>query len=312
MRHDYHVHGEVCRFLPMMAVRQEKGHWSKVRPVFDYRSLNDTVESIQVARHHCVPHICVNGDRLARIVLFRTYTRPTCRYTWIQCSGCIRPSVGPRGEVYLLTLLGFGQTIMTAIVEWIMSADPDIHKAASNYIDDILIRKDVVSIEQVRGHFWAWGLETKKAEHLGSTAVRVLGLSISPELCWSPDKQLPGVNGEPLTGRQLHRILGEWVGHLPVVSWLQVACGFLQCCTSLEGTEWDAPTMRKVQDAAELIKISGDPAKGKWLVDPEAPINVWVDASSLAVGVMLEVGGHVIEDAAWLRPSDDSAHINLG
>ena len=65
--------------------------------------------------------------------------------------------------------------------------------------------------------------------------------------------------------------------------------------------------MCRLRDAAELLKNWGDPAKGDWLVNSEASINVWVDASSIAVGVVLEVNGNVIEDAAWLRPGNDSA-----
>ena len=37
---------------------------------------------------------------------------------------------------------------------------------------------------------------------------------------------------------------------------------------------------------------------------------VWVDASSLASGVAVEIGGHIVEDASWLRKKD-SCHINL-
>ena len=40
-------------------------------------------------------------------------------------------------------------------------------------------------------------------------------------------------------------------------------------------------------------------------------LNVWVDASSLAIGVLLEKNGAAIEDACWLRPTNDAAHINL-
>ena len=37
---------------------------------------------------------------------------------------------------------------------------------------------------------------------------------------------------------------------------------------------------------------------------------MWVDASSVALAIVLEVGGHVVEDASWLRP-EDASHINL-
>ena len=38
---------------------------------------------------------------------------------------------------------------------------------------------------------------------------------------------------------------------------------------------------------------------------------MWVDASSLALGIVIEVDGHVVEDASWLRSEDSSSHINM-
>ena len=50
--------------------------------------------------------------------------------------------------------------------------------------------------------------------------------------------------------------------------------------------------------------------KGRWdVVGEEA--TVWVDASSLALGIVIEVDGHVVEDASWLRSEDSSSHINM-
>ncbi|MCH9663309.1 MAG: aspartyl protease family protein [Gammaproteobacteria bacterium] len=319
VRHDHNMHGEVQRFIPMMAVRQEKGCGSKVRPVFDYRLLNSTIEShpggatpLCAARLRQWRQL---GAKRAVLDLRKAYLQ-----VFVDPDLWLHQAICWRGEVYLLTHLGFGLTcapaIMTAIVEWVLAANPSIFKAASNYIDDIFVCEDLVSVDHVCSHFSAWGLVTKEPEHLGNTAVHVLGLSVDSQFCWSRDKQLPDINGEPLTCHQVHQILGEWVGHFPVVSWLRVASGFLQRCTASDDVAWDAPvsaaTMCRLQDAAELLKNWGDPAKGDWLVDPAAPINVWVDASSLAVGVVLEVCGNVIEDAAWLRPRNDSAHINLG
>ena len=53
-----------------------------------------------------------------------------------------------------------------------------------------------------------------------------------------------------------------------------------------------------------------DPTKGDWCVQGDE-LNVWVDASSLAIGVLLEKDGAAIEDACWLRPTNDAAHVNL-
>ena len=38
---------------------------------------------------------------------------------------------------------------------------------------------------------------------------------------------------------------------------------------------------------------------------------VWCDASIIATGVLLEIGGVVAEDAAWLRKKGDYGHINI-
>ena len=53
-----------------------------------------------------------------------------------------------------------------------------------------------------------------------------------------------------------------------------------------------------------------EPAKIDWCMQGDE-LNVWVDASSLAIGVLLEKNGAAIEDACWLQPMNDAAHINL-
>ena len=55
----------------------------------------------------------------------------------------------------------------------------------------------------------------------------------------------------------------------------------------------------------------GDPVKGKWCVNNSGSGRVWCDASSLAIGVCLEIDGAIVEDSTWLRKQGDGAHINL-
>ena len=38
---------------------------------------------------------------------------------------------------------------------------------------------------------------------------------------------------------------------------------------------------------------------------------VWCDASSIALGVIIQIAGTTVEDAAWLRKRDDFNHINV-
>ena len=47
-----------------------------------------------------------------------------------------------------------------------------------------------------------------------------------------------------------------------------------------------------------------------WYIAGEE-INSWVDRSSLAMGLMLENPGAILEDACMLRPINDAQHINL-
>ena len=54
-----------------------------------------------------------------------------------------------------------------------------------------------------------------------------------------------------------------------------------------------------------------DPVKGFWHVDRNAPVVIWTDASSVAMGVVVEVGNVIVEDACWLRKATDCLHINV-
>ena len=60
-----------------------------------------------------------------------------------------------------------------------------------------------------------------------------------------------------------------------------------------------------------IVRVKkSDPAGGDWCVQGKE-INIRVDASSLAIGVLLEKNGAVIEEACLLQPMNDAAHINL-
>ena len=53
-----------------------------------------------------------------------------------------------------------------------------------------------------------------------------------------------------------------------------------------------------------------DPAQREWYVNEEE-INVWVDVSSLASGLLLEKDKAAFEDMCWLPPANDAWHISL-
>ena len=68
--------------------------------------------------------------------------------------------------------------------------------------------------------------------------------------------------------------------------------------------------MRIVKELVDEVQCS-DPIKGPWSVSKTEEGTVWCDASSLALGVAVEIGGVIVEDAAWLRKKEDFNHINV-
>ena len=115
---------------------------------------------------------------------------------------------------------------------------------------------------------------------------------------------LSEVTFEPLglTKRGLFSWCGKLVGHYPVAGWLRLQCSFLKrmgCSGS-----WDAPVGKTVSNlASELM--------ARVQQDPNGVVTVWTDASSVGIGVVLEVDGRVVEDASWLRKEADHSHINV-
>ena len=67
--------------------------------------------------------------------------------------------------------------------------------------------------------------------------------------------------------------------------------------------------VRSFLDEVQTRVARCDPAGGRWDVSGEKA-DVWVDASSIAIGVVLTVDGEVVEDASWLR-STEVTHINM-
>jgi transposase InsO family protein/ribonuclease HI len=80
------------------------------------------------------------------------------------------------------------------------------------------------------------------------------------------------------------------------------------------GGSWDTPVSGVVSFlAGELLKRAEreDPVRGAWHVNSGGSVTVWTDASSLGMGVALEVDGSIVEDASWLRKESDHSHINV-
>ena len=46
-------------------------------------------------------------------------------------------------------------------------------------------------------------------------------------------------------------------------------------------------------------------------MSPHGAVTVWTDASSLGLGVALEVNGSIVEDMSWIRKESDHLHITV-
>ena len=310
--------GPVMGIIPLLAVVQPTK--DKVRPVMDYRELNGFVEC-----HTGDDEVAVCSDKVRKwrqlqgelkvVDLKSAYLQiHVARDLWKY------QVVRYKGSTYALTRLGFGLScaprIMTMILGKVLSLDPRIREATDHYIDDIVVRESVVSAQKLREHLARYGLVTKEPESLDGG--RLLGIALSR----APDGHLRMSRGTALaefelvqanlTKRGLFSLCGRLVGHYPVAGWLRPHCSFLKrlgCSGS-----WDEPIESNVRAlATELLSRAQqqDPVRGRWAVNPRGRITVWTDASSLAIGVAIEVDGDIVEDASWLRKKSDHLHINV-
>ena len=145
---------------------------------------------------------------------------------------------------------------------------------------------------------------------------RVLGLNVWGErntLYWKRGNEIPTMPCA-VTRRNVFSLCGKLVGHLPIGGWLRVAVGYIKRRVTEITTRWDEeveddPLEMMITEVLTRVRRE-DPARGEWCVEG-CDFNVWVDASSLATGVLLERNGIAVEDACWLRPEKDPQHINL-
>lgn len=315
VEYDEEKHGVVNGLIPLMAAKQPNKP-KKVRPVMDYRELNRWVKSNPGVE----PAIC--QEKLRR---WRSDGTNAClldlrkAYLQVHIDESLHryQVVKFQGKAYVMTRMGFGlcvaPKIMSRILDKVLSLEHDVADGTDHYIDDIWVNTDRVAVEKVRTHLQKYGLEAKDPEPIENA--RVLGLRVSGSdggvYRWQRDGAIPEV-GKVVMRRELFSICGKLVGHYPVAGWLRTACSYVRRLTNKTG--WDERVCPKAEMIVrEIVRRVNeqDPVKGEWAVRKEGGCTVWCDASSLAIGVCLEVNGKVIEDGAWLRKEDDGAHINV-
>ena len=307
--------GPAKGLIPMMAVIQEAKE--KVRPVMDFRELN-----LYIDAHTREADVCAHkvrewrrrGVHVAMVDLRKAYLQ-------IRVKKELWPyqTVRFEGRHYCLTRLGFGLNVaplvMKAVLNKVLEQDEEVRAGTSAYVDDILVNEDVVSTQKVMAHLHTYGLETKPPER-ADNGMRVLGMHVWKDgdvLRWKRHGTIEDDVTEELTRREVFSLCGKLVGHYPVCGWLRAAVGYVKRRASQSTTRWDdVATDPVVVTCLREVMVrlkTDDPVRGRWDVVGKSA-TLWVDASMLAYGATLEVGGEVIEDASWLR-KECTSHINM-
>ena len=301
--------------IPMMAVIQEAKE--KVRPVLDYRELNRHIDA-----HTREADVCAHktrewrrrGTSVAMVDLSKAYLQ-------LRVKKELWPyqTVKFGGQHYCLTRLGFGLNVaplvMKAVLNKVLEQDERVRAGTSAYVDDILVDERMVSAERVVAHLNDYGLETKPPERV-IDGMAVLGMYVRQDgdvLRWTRRGPLADETKMRMTRRDVYSLCGKLIGHYPVCGWLRAAVGYIKRRASQSTARWDdvvvdEELMTCMEEVVMRLKTD-DPVRGRWDVVGESA-TVWVDASMLAYGAVVEVGGETIEDASWMR-KECTSHINM-
>ncbi|XP_065182549.1 uncharacterized protein LOC135813378 [Sycon ciliatum] len=311
--HDADVHGPPGAILPLIAKCQEHKASTPVRPVLDYRGLN------QLIRNHpgCNTPVCGEklrswrqaGDNFHILDIRKAYLQVRLDPSLARFQTVIY-----KGKPYVMMRMGFGLGIapklMSLIVQYVTGPYPTV----DSYVDDLFVPDDLVTT--VEDEMVKFGLPTKPAECLRSA--RVLGLQLHSSndvLQWRRRTDVDLCCPASPTKRDVFRWCGRLLGHNPVCSWLRPYTSYLKrLADSLTPGGWDAKVPPEVVSLCQELsgRVEGeDPVHGAWSAPPAAQWSVWCDASNIATGIVVQCGADVIEDACWLRPKDDRTHINV-
>ena len=178
---------------------------------------------------------------------------------------------------------------MTAIMSAIRQQDEAVRQATSSYIDNIFVNEGILFAQAVKEHFESFRLMCKEPEHLRDGA-KVLGLRMSGSkegLRWRRSGDVPGVPSN-ITRWSVFSVCGKLVDHYPMCGWLRVAVAAIKRHATSISSGWDDEVHNAALQSMLTETVTrvthDDPVQGNWCVDANE-FTVWVDASSLALGV---------------------------
>ena len=143
--------------IPLMAViKQNK---QKVRPVLDYRELNDHVDPFTARADICTEKLIEwrrAGSNISVLDLYKAYLQVRVHQSlWSY------QTVLFSGRGYCLTRKGFclnvEPSITQTIVDAILTKDKRMQRATSAYIDDVYVDERIVPAARVKEHLSSFG-----------------------------------------------------------------------------------------------------------------------------------------------------------
>ena len=152
--------------IPLMAVIQQNKQ--KVRPVLDYRELNDHEDPFTTRADICTEKLREwrrAGSNVSVLDLRKAYLQVRVHQSlWSY------QTVLFKGRRYCLTRMGFGlnvaPSIMQTLVDAILTKDKRIQRARSAYTDDVYVDESIVPAARVKEHLSSFGLLSKELERL--------------------------------------------------------------------------------------------------------------------------------------------------
>ncbi|KRY45017.1 hypothetical protein T03_16340 [Trichinella britovi] len=278
--YDESEHGPPKGLLPLMAKPAIQRNKKKVRPVMDFRELNAHIESHTADADVCSQKLREwrrQGVNVALIDLKKAYLQ-------IRIDKSLWPyqTVVFKGKRYCLTRLGFGLNVAPLVMKAVLNCA--LPGSGSQERNLGVHRRHPGERKRRRrgpreGNLAHYGLTCKTHERAADGA-RLLGLKVWGErgkLMWRRDNDVGGVPELCFPAAYIKRKAND-----ATTSWDEVIDG-----DELRGL---------IQETALAVK-KRDPARGRRDVSAEEA-KIWVDASSLAIGVALEVGGSIVEDAS--------------
>ena len=131
-------------------------------------------------------------------------------------------------------------------------------------------------------------------------------------LFWKRDNKIADLPNK-LTCRSVFSYCSKLVGHYPVCGWLRVATAFIKQRANDVTKGWDdmitgGQVRMLLEETVQEVRKS-DPVRGRWSASNDGA-RVWVHASSIVLGITIEMNRSIAEDASWLR-KDESSQINM-